>query len=464
MAGRIGQYRVEELLGKGGVGAVYRAVDAFSLRQVALKVILPEHRNNPELRMRFVQEARIGAQLSHPHIVSVLGGGEIRRSRGVREDTEAAIEIPTLDGQELLDGTLYVAFELLEGPSLREHLLAHGPLPYWEVPSALGPLFEAVRYMHARGVVHRDLKPGNLHFGDTLKVLDLGSAKANHEALVTFEGLESTTGNNAPMTWEYRSPETFAGVPVVDPQVDLWALAGTVYRTVTGRVPFGGGSDLPSMVRRIMEGSFTPAREVDPSLPPAVDAFFSRAFALRVEDRFPSVEAMRDAAREAFAAPATRAAEVFPEAPPLAVSETPERSESLRPVELPTRVTGARLRWAVVALVAVTLMTFVVVRWWDARSEHLAETAARTATVGQQTAVRAPVSPPVAQHLVTAPAPASPAPAPERHVVPPLRVRQRPTIAAQPTAPRAPIVAPPLAPPSVSAAPPRAPRDLYAPY
>ncbi len=357
-SGRIEKYRVVEFLGKGGVGAVYRAVEDFTRRQVALKVILPEHRENPELRMRFTQEARIGAQLRHPYIVQVLGGGEIRRARGAAENTEPAITIPTLDGQELLDGTLYVVFELLEGSSLKDHVAAHGLLPYWEVPSCLGPLFDAVAHMHARGFIHRDIKPGNVHFGDTLKLLDLGSAKASDEAVERFDGLERTTGTNVPMTWEYRSPETFSSPPEIDPHVDLWALASTIYRVVTGRVPFGNASDVASLVRRILTAHFTPARELDPTLPPAVDDFFARAFALSKADRFPTVEAMRDAVRDAFATPVASDEVARPLVPDTA---SPEASVTPAPVTVPAAHRSSPRRWGIAAAIGLAVAVLLVV-------------------------------------------------------------------------------------------------------
>ncbi|MFO0604699.1 MAG: protein kinase [Polyangiales bacterium] len=411
--GRIGTYRVVAFLGKGGVGAVYRAVDDFSKRQVALKVILPEHRENAEIRLRFTQEARIGAQLRHPHIVQVLGGGEIRRSRAATEDTEPAVAIPRLDGQELLDGTLYVVFELLEGPSLRDHIAAFGPIPYWEVPSCLAPLFDAVAYMHGKGFVHRDLKPGNVHFGDDLKVLDLGSAKAGDEALARFEGLERTTGTNVPMTWEYRSPETFAEVPENDPQVDLWALAATVYRAVTGRLPFGGASDPASLVRRIVTAQFTPAREVDPSLPPAVDAFFARAFAPDKSDRFPSAQAMFDAARSAFVAPAAPVEDVRHAAP---VAAAPETSVTLPPVVVSAPEGRSRQRWgvALVGVLAVAALVVAVLFATRSREPHGAVVARPTTSTAALAAPAPPPQPAYAAPAASADPEPSPPPTPTR--------------------------------------------------
>jgi len=166
-----------------------------------------------------------------------------------------------------------VVFELLDGPSLREHLQAHGPMPCGEVPTRLAALFDAVAYMHGWGVVHRDFKPGNVHFGATVKVLDLGSAKANDEALFTFDGLERTTGTNVPMTLEYRSPESFGEVPIFDQHADLWAVAvlrlerpspprdarsGEHRVDDLDRRAYGDGRALPSTRRRTSDRSSHP--------------------------------------------------------------------------------------------------------------------------------------------------------------------------------------------------------------
>lgn len=374
--GRIGKYRVVGRCGAGGIGSVYRAEDDFLRRTVAIKVLQAAHRNNPTLRARFLGEIRIGAKLAHPHIAAVYDGGEVRRALGEDERTEPADATPRLEGVALEDGTIYFAQEFLAGPTLAEHLRTDGPLRYDQVPRRLGPLLDALAYMHGRGVIHRDLKPSNVHFGATLKLLDLGSAKVCDEADEHFDGVERTTGTSVPLTTSYRSPESFEAPTVYDRYFDLWSTAVILYQAVAGRLPFGSGAEgnFPAMFRRLMEGRYTPLREIDPHVPVAVEDFFARAFALRREDRFESAEAMHEALWRAFTeapsveespSPAVAAATDAPVAP-AASPPSQEGAEaslvSIPAVATPVRETRGRRRALALLVLIVAMFTVCVGR------------------------------------------------------------------------------------------------------
>src|SRR5580704_15509265 len=229
---RIGPYQVVSLLGAGGMGEVYRAHDPQLGRDVAIKVLPPQYVANPERLARFEREARLLAALSHPNIATIYG----------IEQTEA--------GQALV-------LELIEGPTLAEHLEA-GPLPVDEALSIAHQIAEALEAAHEKGVVHRDLKPANIKVtaDGRVKVLDFGLAKLlDAEAAGAGPARDSPGLANSPTittpamtglgvilgTAAYMSPEQAKGKPA-DRRSDIWAFGVVLYEMVTGQRLFEGAT------------------------------------------------------------------------------------------------------------------------------------------------------------------------------------------------------------------------------
>jgi hypothetical protein len=233
---RFGPYRVESLLGAGGMGAVYRATDTVLGRQVAIKVLPTDVAADPEWVARFRREAQALAALNHPNVGAIYGF-------------------------EMLDGHTGSAFglvlELVEGPTLAETLQA-GPLPVEEALAVAQQIAEALDAAHQQGIVHRDLKPGNIAVREdgTVKVLDFGLAKvagpsenAHERAAGAGRRDPSLSPTIAPPdvtaagiilgTASYMSPEQAKGNPVTR-TTDIWAFGCVLYQMLTGRVPFKG--------------------------------------------------------------------------------------------------------------------------------------------------------------------------------------------------------------------------------
>ncbi len=263
-----GKYHIVGILGRGGFGAVYRAVQEPIGRPVALKVMLPQQDAQAGLRSRFFREARIVAGLTDPATVTLYDYGEEP------------------------DGRLYMAFELIEGVTLKQ-VLVGGPLEPRRVLRLLLQALGALAEAHRSGCVHRDIKPANLmltrsvHRDEALKVLDFGIAKmpaqsAEEPTLETREGVILGTP-------KYMSPEQARGIEV-DHRTDLYALGCVAWAALTGRAPFEGTSAMDVLMAQVS----APLPVVDPALgvPPAFEAIVRRALAKAPDDRWPTAEAM----------------------------------------------------------------------------------------------------------------------------------------------------------------------------
>jgi len=248
------RYRIDTLLGRGGMGAVYRAHDLRLGRDVAIKVVEGTALDG-EARRRLLQEARTSATLNHPHIVAVHDAGE-------------ANEQP------------FVVMELVDGGSLR----GHPPLRFTQVLSIGRQLCAALEHAHDKGIVHRDLKPENVlvaEDGDAVEVKlgDLGLAFIHRDTRMTQSGMLLGTA-------AYMAPEQAMGTPV-DGRADLYALGALLYEMVAGRPPFPG-EDPIAVVSQHLHAPVVPAITYRPDLPPALDALILKLLAKRPEDRFAS--------------------------------------------------------------------------------------------------------------------------------------------------------------------------------
>ncbi len=277
------KYRLDRLLGEGGMGAVFAAENLNTGRRVAVKVLHASLMTHPEAGARFVREARATTAIAHPNIVDVLD-----------LESDAARKV------------VYIVQEFLEGETL-EALLARRDehrLSPDEAVTLTTPVMEALVAAHARGIVHRDLKPGNLFLvrrpdgGVTPKVIDFGIAKDIARTDPAHQTREGTTIG----TPAYMSPEQVAGRADVDAQTDVWALGVVLYEALSGRLPYEAET-FNLLMAKILYEPPTPLTAYAPWLPPALVEVVGRALQRERALRFRSMREMLDATRAAAESP-----------------------------------------------------------------------------------------------------------------------------------------------------------------
>jgi len=262
MIGRIvGNYRIVEKIGEGGMGAVYRAVDQMLEREVAIKAIRPELAREPQIVERFRAEARTLARVSHPAIANVYAF--------FYEQDE-----------------LFLALEFVRGRTLSRVLQEGGALPWQSAVQLLASAMEGIEQAHRTGIVHRDLKPDNLMLTEagTLKVMDFGIARVIGSGHLTRTGL--LVG-----TLRYMSPEQIQGEEV-DGRTDVYALGAVLYEMLTGHTPFEGASDYAILKAQIEDNPRPPGEHV-PTLPWWLDRAVLKSLAKQPAERFQTVDEMR---------------------------------------------------------------------------------------------------------------------------------------------------------------------------
>jgi tRNA A-37 threonylcarbamoyl transferase component Bud32 len=255
------RYAFERELGQGGMATVYLADDLRHHRKVAIKVLRPELAATigPE---RFFREIRIAAQLQHPHVLPLLESGEA-------------------------EGFLFYVMPFVDGQSLRDRLARTGELPVHEAVKLLTEIVDALSYAHARGVVHRDVKPDNVMLsGRHALVMDFGVAKAVSEASGRNQ---LTTAGVALGTPAYMAPEQAAADPNLDHRVDIYAVGAMAYELLAGRPPFVGGTPQQVLAAHVTQ-SPDPVSRFRPGLSPALEAVVMRCLAKRPADRFQSAD------------------------------------------------------------------------------------------------------------------------------------------------------------------------------
>jgi serine/threonine protein kinase len=303
----LGNYQIVEELGRGGMAVVYRAYQPSLNRYVAIKVLPPQLAFDRQFVERFLREARAAAGLSHPNIVVVHDVGE-------------------------QDGLYYIVMEYLAGRTLKEVIEQVGRLPLGRVAHILEQVAGALDYAHQRGFIHRDVKPANIFVGenDRVTLTDFGIAKAASEAeQLTRTGMLVGTP-------EYMSPEQAEG-GTVDHRTDLYALGIVLYQMLTGQVPFKGNTP-HSTLYAVVNQPPPPPRQINPALPPAVEAVVLKAVAKRPDQRFQRGAEMAGALKAAVAG----------RTPPV---QPPHR-------EAPVR-RGSPLVWIVAALAAALVLVVV---------------------------------------------------------------------------------------------------------
>jgi serine/threonine-protein kinase len=350
----LGNYRVDWLIGRGGMGAVYLAQHVrMSNRKAALKVLAPELAGDPEFRERFIRESDIAGSLEHPNIVPVYDAGEA-------------------------DGVLYCVMRYVRGTDLGAVLDLEARLTPQRTYAVLAAVGRALDFAHAHGLLHRDVKPGNIMLESRRSLGGRERVFLTDFGLV--KRLESTTRitrtGHLVGTLDYTAPEVFRGEDL-DSRADVYSLGCVLYECLTGAVPFPGGTDAAVMYGHLQE---EPPLVTDerPELPAAIDRVTAKAMAKHRTDRYATCGDLVREVREALSpgepvvvpigdAPSYRATEPFEPRPPGEVAETvvadappmrvipvttrPERRRSSTPPPGPRR----QRRWGARRLIALSV-------------------------------------------------------------------------------------------------------------
>jgi predicted Ser/Thr protein kinase len=274
-----GRYQIERELGRGGMGAVYKAYDPTLKRHVAIKVMLASEANDKS-KQRFVREARMMVKLDHPNIIKVFEAGEE-------------------------NGRSFFTMEFIEGATLSRFLQEQHPLP--QLIGLLAKVARAVHYAHSQGIIHRDLKPANIMLADGYepKVLDFGIAQDRQQTKLT-------TTNGLLGTLEYMPPEQANGqVAEIDARSDVYALGCILYQMLTGRVPFQGTTPVNIMYQILRDDPVPPCR-IRQGLSPDLEAVCLKALEKEKSRRYQSAQDLADelerylAGRPVLAKPVTQ--------------------------------------------------------------------------------------------------------------------------------------------------------------
>lgn len=263
-----GRYRLDGLLARGGVGVVYRGFDLHTDREVAVKV-LPRSIDRGTKRERFLREAKVAARVGHPHVVKVYDFGFHGDSRP------------------------FLVMELLHGASLHRRIQSAGPLSIPDACSMGSQVLSACEAVHEAGLVHRDIKPGNVFLmkglGMTAKLIDFGMSKS------VVEGAEQITEPGRILgTPSYMAPELLIGRDA-DARTDLYGVGATLFEALLGRPIVKAHKRVEQTFADVLRRENVEPSEHRPKIPPYVDALVCRALEREPSDRFPSAREMRRA-------------------------------------------------------------------------------------------------------------------------------------------------------------------------
>lgn len=328
-----GRYRLVELLGRGGMGEVWRAFDTVTERTVAIKVLPPHLADDNQFQQRFRREAKAAAGLDEPHVVPIFDFGEI-------------------------EGRLFVAMRLIQGQDLQD-FLSKGPLQPAYAVRIIEQIASAVDAAHRIDLVHRDVKPSNiLVTGDDFAYLiDFGIARAAGETSLTTTGI--TLG-----TWAYMAPERFKGI--ADARSDIYALTCVLYQSLTGKLPFPGESLEQLATAHMFEPPPQPS-EVQDAVPPAMDQVIAKGMAKDRDRRYRTAKDLAQAARAALT--------IGPAQADTSMADTqaaPTRPAPVQPQRNPGETKSIKTRSIAVAaaVVALILTVGLIVIWrpWERQS------------------------------------------------------------------------------------------------
>ncbi|MFG2757739.1 protein kinase [Streptomyces wuyuanensis] len=275
-----GRYQLRDLLGEGGMASVYLAYDSALDRQVAIKTLHTELGREQSFRERFRREAQAVAKLSHTNIVSVFDTGE---------------DAVAFGGSAAGDGGVmpYIVMEYVEGKPLgsvlQEDTRQFGAMPADKALKVTADVLAALETSHEMGLVHRDIKPGNVMMTKrgVVKVMDFGIARAMQSGVTSMTQTGMVVG-----TPQYLSPEQALGRGV-DARSDLYSVGIMLFQLLTGRLPFDADSPLAIAYAHVQEEPVAPS-SINRSVTPAMDALVARALKKNPNERFPSAAAMRD--------------------------------------------------------------------------------------------------------------------------------------------------------------------------
>ena len=277
---RLGKYEIRRTLGRGAMGVVYEAFDPMIKRRVALKTIRADQlagEDSAVVHARFRREAQAAGRLNHPSIVSIYDYDED-------------------------DGTSFIAMEYVEGRDLKTAFEGNERFGNADVVRIMSQILDALGYSHRQGVIHRDIKPGNVF------LLEDGSVKVADFGIAHVESSNLTQVGTVLGTPSYMSPEQILGLPV-DGRSDLFSAGVILYQFLTGERPFAGSST--TTMQKVLKQDPLPPSTLNVTLPEAVDAVVRKALAKRPEDRYQSAQEFADALAAAMAPPSAR-----PAAPP----------------------------------------------------------------------------------------------------------------------------------------------------
>jgi len=387
---RLGRYEIRRTLGKGAMGVVYEAYDPTIKRRVALKTIRGDQlagEDAAEVLARFRREAQAAGRLNHPNVVAIYDFDED-------------------------DGTSFIAMEYVEGRDLKSAFEGNERFGNADIVRIVAQILDALGYSHRQGVVHRDIKPGNVFLLDdgTVKVADFGIAHVDSSSLTQVGSVMGTPS--------FMSPEQIQGLPV-DGRSDLFSAGVILYQFLTGERPFAGSST--TTMQKVLKQEPLPPSTLNVTLPEAVDAVVRKALAKRPEDRYQNAQEFADALRAALApmpvrpaarpAPAADAdATVLRGSDPTVVAR-PATAASPPAAAVPPAPAGtaasaaapARRSPAVaIAIVAVAVLGALVAAW-----QFIGRDAGQAASVA--TVAPAPVAAPPASAAPAAPTAAAPA-------------------------------------------------------
>jgi hypothetical protein len=255
--GHLGPYVIMEVLGRGGMGIVLGARDLSLGRKVAIKILAPHLASSPQARLRFAREAHAAAAIDHDHVVSIHAVDEI-------------------------NGLPYLVMQYVPGVSLQDRLDQDGSLPVADVLRIGAQVAAGLAAAHAKGLVHRDIKPGNIlleNDSERVKLTDFGLARTVDDASQTQSGVIAGTPN-------YMAPEQARG-EALDYRADLFSLGSVLYALCTGRHPFQGNTAL-AVLRCVSQDRTLPVQKLNPKVPEWLARIIARLHAKRPEDRFQS--------------------------------------------------------------------------------------------------------------------------------------------------------------------------------
>ena len=257
------RYRIQAKIGEGGMAVVYRALDVVLRRIVAIKVLRAQYAGDPEFVDRFRREAQAAASLSHPNVVNIFDVGQ-----------DADVH--------------YIVLEYVQGRNLKEIVREQGQLPPRRAAQIARSVARALEAAHARGLVHRDIKPHNILITveGRVKVADFGLARAASAATLTATGMVIGSVH-------YFSPEQARG-DAVGPASDIYSLGVVLYEMLTGAVPFRGDSPIAVALKHLQEEPVPPRQRKDP-VPEWLEGVVLRALAKKPADRFAAAAGIAEA-------------------------------------------------------------------------------------------------------------------------------------------------------------------------